>query len=214
MCSRASGSKPELASLLSAHFTVYSYDRRGRGDSGNTQPYAVEREIEDVAALIEDAGAAACQYGHSSGASLALEAAVALGGFIQEFWAWMTATQLVRASAAASLDTDAAVARALRRREASGPVIADHVPFTAARHQAVRSMTQSRVTAGTSMAALAALADDTSRAVLHTLNVHGRNRHSPRAQKARPGFQHTAATKKTVTGIPQVARFHPGTAST
>jgi pimeloyl-ACP methyl ester carboxylesterase len=80
MCSRSSGSKPQLVGLLAAHFTVYSYDRRGRGDSGDTQPYSVEREIEDIAALIAAAGGTACLYGHSSGASLALEAAIALGG--------------------------------------------------------------------------------------------------------------------------------------
>ncbi len=128
---------------------------------------------------------------------------------IQEFWAWMTATQLVRASAAASLTADAAAARALRRREASGPVTTDQVSFTAARHHAVCSMVQSRVTAGTSLAALAALAEDTSRATLHTLVSTGRQRHSPRAQKARPGFPHTAVTKKTITGVPQVTRFQP-----
>ena len=128
---------------------------------------------------------------------------------IQEFWAWMTATQLVRASAAASLATDAAAARALRRREGSGPVTTDQVSFTAARHHAVCSMIQSRVTAGTSLAALAALAEDTSRATLHTLVCTGRQRHSPRAQKARPGFPHTAVTKTTVTGVPQMTIFQP-----
>jgi pimeloyl-ACP methyl ester carboxylesterase len=80
LCTRLAGSKPELASLLAAHFTVYSYDRRGRGDSGDTQPYAVRREIEDIGALIEQAGGTACLYGHSSGAALALEAAAQLGG--------------------------------------------------------------------------------------------------------------------------------------
>lgn len=132
---------------------------------------------------------------------------------IQEFWAWMTATHLVRASATASLHTQTAAARTLRRRQDSGPVTADQVSFTAARHNAVRSMTQSRVTAGTSLAALAALAEETSRAVLHTLTVTGRNRHSERAQKARPGFRHTASTKKTVTGIPQITQFRPGARS-
>ncbi len=128
---------------------------------------------------------------------------------IAEFWAWMTATHLVRASAAASLATDAAAARALRRREASGPVTADQLSFTAARHHAVLTMIQSRVTAGTSLAALAALAEDTSRATWHTLVSTGRQRHSPRSQKARPSFPHTAVTKKTVTGVPQVTRFQP-----
>jgi pimeloyl-ACP methyl ester carboxylesterase len=55
-------------------FTVYSYDRRGRGESGDTAPYAVEREIEDLAAVIDDAGGSAFVFGHSSGAVLALDA--------------------------------------------------------------------------------------------------------------------------------------------
>ena len=84
MQARSSGSKPELAGLLSAEFSVYSYDRRGRGDSGDTLPYAVGREVEDLAALIGAAGGTACLYGHSSGASLAMEAAVALGGQVRK----------------------------------------------------------------------------------------------------------------------------------
>jgi pimeloyl-ACP methyl ester carboxylesterase len=67
----------KLAELLSARFTVYSYDRRGRGDSGDTPPYAVEREIEDLAAVIGAAGGQAHVWGLSSGAVLALEAAAA-----------------------------------------------------------------------------------------------------------------------------------------
>ena len=63
------------AGPLAAHFTVYSYDRRGRGESGDTAPYAVEREVEDIEALIEEAGGSAFVFGHSSGAALALEAA-------------------------------------------------------------------------------------------------------------------------------------------
>ena len=58
-------------------FTAYSYDRRGRGDSGDTAPYAVDREIEDLAAVIESAGGSAMVYGMSSGAVLALRAAAA-----------------------------------------------------------------------------------------------------------------------------------------
>jgi pimeloyl-ACP methyl ester carboxylesterase len=65
----------ELAALLSKEFTVYNYDRRGRGGSGDTKPYAVEREVEDIAAVIEVAGGEAALYGSSSGAALALEAA-------------------------------------------------------------------------------------------------------------------------------------------
>jgi pimeloyl-ACP methyl ester carboxylesterase len=65
----------ELAELLAPSFTVFNYDRRGRGDSGDTPPYAVEREIEDLEAVIDAAGGAAALYGHSSGAQLALETA-------------------------------------------------------------------------------------------------------------------------------------------
>lgn len=65
----------ELARLLESRFTVYRFDRRGRGDSGDTQPYAVEREVQDLEALISDAGGEAAVYGFSSGAVLAVEAA-------------------------------------------------------------------------------------------------------------------------------------------
>jgi pimeloyl-ACP methyl ester carboxylesterase len=74
-CSRAFGPSPRLATHLARHCTVYSYDRRGRGASGDTQPYAPEREIEDIAALIDHAGGSASLLGLSSGAALALEAA-------------------------------------------------------------------------------------------------------------------------------------------
>src|SRR5215207_3350820 len=65
----------ELADLLSAHFTVLNYDRRGRGDSGDMQPYALERECEDLQAMISIAGGSAFVWGMSSGGILALEAA-------------------------------------------------------------------------------------------------------------------------------------------
>src|SRR5260221_4128314 len=64
----------QLAASLSQHFTVFHYDRRGRGDSGDTQAYAVEREIEDLGALIQEAGGSAFVFGMSSGGVLSLEA--------------------------------------------------------------------------------------------------------------------------------------------
>ena len=67
-----------LAKLLAPRFTVFSFDRRGRGDSEDTSPYAVEREIEDLEALIDEAGGAAFVHGQSSGAVLALEATAKL----------------------------------------------------------------------------------------------------------------------------------------
>jgi pimeloyl-ACP methyl ester carboxylesterase len=65
----------EVAAILARWFTVFNYDRRGRGDSGDTPPYAVKREAEDLAALIETAGGSAMVFGGSSGAGLVLHAA-------------------------------------------------------------------------------------------------------------------------------------------
>jgi pimeloyl-ACP methyl ester carboxylesterase len=64
-----------LAELLASDFTVFNYDRRGRGPSGDTPPYAVEREVEDIDAVVGAAGGSAFLFGTSSGAALALEAA-------------------------------------------------------------------------------------------------------------------------------------------
>src|SRR5215467_11226568 len=75
LCSRSFGPMGPLSALLAPHVTAYTYDRRGRGDSGNTPPYALEREIEDIDALIAAAGGTAYVYGISSGAALAFEAA-------------------------------------------------------------------------------------------------------------------------------------------
>jgi hypothetical protein len=127
----------------------------------------------------------------------------------QEAWAWLAGTQLVRASEAATLRGEEAAARALRRKDAR-PVTADEESFTAAWRHAVRSMETSQVTATSSLAAIAAAADAAARAHLHALNLPGRDRHSPRTQKARPKFPHTSATKQTVTGKYQVIVYAPG----
>ncbi|GLV59990.1 alpha/beta hydrolase [Dictyobacter sp. S3.2.2.5] len=74
MCYRGFGPMGDLVPKLAPHFTVFSYDRRGRGESGDTLPYAVEREIEDLDALIQEAGGSAFVYGISSGAALSLAA--------------------------------------------------------------------------------------------------------------------------------------------
>lgn len=74
----------ELAALMAEHFTVFNYDRRGRGESGDTPPYAVEREIEDIEAVIDEAGGAAFVYGMSSGAILALKAASKLSTKVEK----------------------------------------------------------------------------------------------------------------------------------
>ena len=80
LCYRGMGQSGQLAELLAPHFTVFTYDRRGRGASGDTAPYAVEREVEDIAALLGEAGGSAFVWGTSSGAVLAMEAANRLSG--------------------------------------------------------------------------------------------------------------------------------------
>ena len=74
LCSRDMGPMPGLSALLSTQFTVIHYDRRGRNESGDTAPYSVEKEIEDIDALIKTAGGEADVFGISSGAVLAMTA--------------------------------------------------------------------------------------------------------------------------------------------
>lgn len=86
---RAQWGLSPLAPLLADDFTVFSYDRRGRGESSDAVqekhvPFAVEREIEDIEAILQAAGGPECLFGISSGASLALEAAIQLGGKIKK----------------------------------------------------------------------------------------------------------------------------------
>jgi pimeloyl-ACP methyl ester carboxylesterase len=73
-CYRENGPATELASLLAQHFTVFTYDRRGRGQSGDTAPYTIEREIDDLRALAREAGGTPFVLGISSGAALTLQA--------------------------------------------------------------------------------------------------------------------------------------------
>ena len=80
LCHRKFGPMAGIAALLTPHFTVYTFDRRGRGESADTKPYSIEREIEDIAAIIKEAGGTAYLFGTSSGAALALEAAARLIG--------------------------------------------------------------------------------------------------------------------------------------
>jgi pimeloyl-ACP methyl ester carboxylesterase len=77
-----------VAANLARDFSVFNYDRRGRGPSGDTLPYAIEREVEDIAAVAAAAGDSAHLYGSSSGAALALIAAAALPGSITKLALW------------------------------------------------------------------------------------------------------------------------------
>jgi len=128
---------------------------------------------------------------------------------IQEAWAWLTGTQLTRASAAAALRSEHAAARAQHRKDAR-PATADEESFTAAWRHAVWSMETSQVTATSSLDSIAAASESAARACLRTLNIPGRQRHSERKQKARPKFAHTSVTKQTFTGKPEVTVFAPG----
>ncbi|MCC5929860.1 MAG: alpha/beta hydrolase [Cyclobacteriaceae bacterium] len=73
-CHRNFGANVKLPQYLTNHFMVYTYDRRGRGESGNTLPFSLEREFEDLQAVIDETSGDAFVYGISSGAALALEA--------------------------------------------------------------------------------------------------------------------------------------------
>ena len=125
----------------------------------------------------------------------------------QELWAWLAATQLVRASAAAATATSAAAAITARRQAC--PAGTDQVSFTTMRRAAAASMRQSLVTATTSLAALAALADAAGQTAVHTLVITGRQRYSERKQKSRLAFGHTTATKTTHRGPVKITRFQP-----
>jgi len=125
----------------------------------------------------------------------------------QEFWAWLAATQLVRAAAAAALGTHAAGAAAARR---AAPATTGQVSFTTMTRTVTTSMRQSQVTATTSLPALAAAAETAGQAAVHTLVTTGRQRYSPRKQKSRPAFPHTSATKPTRKGPVKITRFQPG----
>src|ERR1700730_2847464 len=67
LCYRGMGQSGKLADLMAQHFTVFTYDRRGRGASGDSAPYAVEREVEDIEVLLNEAGGTASLWGMSSG---------------------------------------------------------------------------------------------------------------------------------------------------
>jgi pimeloyl-ACP methyl ester carboxylesterase len=88
MCYRKFGPMEPLAALLAPNFTVFKYDRRGRGESGDTKPYTLAREIEDIDALIGAAGRSAFVFGTSSGGCLSLEAAMKLGDKIKKLAMW------------------------------------------------------------------------------------------------------------------------------
>lgn len=126
----------------------------------------------------------------------------------QEFWAWLTATQLIRKAAAGA--ASAATARnGSTRKGTARPVSTDQISFTTMRREATRSLVQTLVTSTTPATAVAKLAEATSQAALNSLITTGRQRHSARRQKNRPRFPHTRATTPTTTGPVRITRFQP-----
>jgi pimeloyl-ACP methyl ester carboxylesterase len=117
---RKSGAK--LAKLLAPHFTVISYDRRGRGDSTDTAPYARQREVEDVAALIDEVGEQVYLYGHSSGAALALEVASKLRKKIKRLAIYEVPYSLDKDSIKASKEYDKRLKKLLASGRKGGAV--------------------------------------------------------------------------------------------
>ncbi len=84
LCYRGFGPAKPLSDLLAPHFMVTTYDRRGRGESGDKKPFTLAREVEDIAALIDAVGGSVFVFGTSSGGCLALEAALVLGNQIKK----------------------------------------------------------------------------------------------------------------------------------
>ena len=110
--SRKSGLK--LAKLLASTFTAVSYDRRGRGDSSDSASYAPEREVEDIAALIDAVGGPVSLYGHSSGAALAIAAAVKLRKQVTKLAIYEAPYSVDSAARKASAEYYVALKKALR----------------------------------------------------------------------------------------------------
>lgn len=115
-CYRDAGPARPLAALLAEHFTVYLYDRRGRGASGDTAPFAVDREVDDIAALIRRAGGHAALFGMSSGGALALAAAARLGPAVTELAVYEVPVSIDLDPVAAAYSRDLAAALADGRR--------------------------------------------------------------------------------------------------
>jgi pimeloyl-ACP methyl ester carboxylesterase len=165
LAGRAAGA--ELAKLLAERFTVYTFDRRGRGDSGDTRPYALGREIEDIAALIAEAGGTAHLVGFSSGAALALETASALGPQVAKL-AIYEAPYDEAAGAAGRWKTYRAEQAALLAAGRRGDAVLHHLRFVGMPDAAVAELQASPAWAGMEAMAptlpydVAAIGDDRS----------------------------------------------------
>lgn len=141
---RKFGSSRELAGLLAPTCRVYAYDRRGRGESGDTKPSSLDREIEDIEALIFDAGGSASLYGISSGGALALEAAAKLGDRVEK----LAVYEIPYDSTAAGMDAYRAYRTSLAELIAggrNGDAVELFMRFVGASDEGVQGMRQSPV---------------------------------------------------------------------
>lgn len=143
-CFRGFGPMPALAPLLEPHFTVITYDRRGRGESGDTLPFALEREFDDLAALMQTVGGEASLYGVSSGAALALHA-TASGLNITKLALYEPPFDDNNLAGAAKYTTELTQALAAGNR---GEVVAAFIRYTGAPPEAIEGMRQSPMWAG------------------------------------------------------------------
>lgn len=157
----------DLARLLAQQFTVYSYDRRGRGDSGDSKTYLLEREIEDIEALIDASGGAAHLVGFSSGAALSLQAASALGPKIKKL-AIYEAPYDEAEGAATKWQTYRSEQADLLDAGRRGDAVLHHLTFVGVPEPAIAEMTASPAWAGMEQMAptlrydVAAIGDDRS----------------------------------------------------
>ena len=179
---KADGTISELFCLLTTLTDQQRYSSHDIAGLYSQRWSAAETTIGENKSTITDAGPSRGPILRSQSPELVL----------QEIWAWLTATQLVR--------------RAAHTAAVAGNVTTDEISFTTMRREAIRSMTQSQVTATTPAAARTAATKRTHQHILANKIITGRDRHSPRQQKWRPRFPHTSTRKPTSRG-PLPPRF-------
>jgi hypothetical protein len=179
---KADGTTSELFCLLTTLTDQQRYSKQDIAGLYSQRWNAAETTIGENKSTITDAGPSRGPILRSESPDLVL----------QEIWAWLAATQLLR--------------RAAHTAAVAGNVATDEISFTTVRREAIRSMTQSQVTATTPAAARIAATDRAHRHILANKVTTGRDRHSPRLQKWRPRFPHTATRKPTSRG-PLTPRF-------
>jgi Insertion element 4 transposase N-terminal/Transposase DDE domain len=179
---KADGTISELFCLLTTLTDQQRYSKHDIAGLYSQRWSAAETTIGENKTTITDAGPSRGPILRSESPDLVL----------QEIWAWLAATQLVR--------------RAAHTAAVAGNVATDEISFTTVRREAIRSMNQSQITATTPTAARTRATDHAHRHILANKVITGRDRHSPRLQKWRPRFPHTATTKPTSHG-PLPPRF-------